>query len=80
MDDVSRAYSNLLTLKFFQTSKHELLFPAGGHWKSVVTHILQNIYFCVQQKNAIHPGLEGELMLADLFFIFFGGGGGKLCI
>jgi len=30
-------------------------------WKSMnclVTHILQNIFFCVQQKKAIHTDLE----------------------
>jgi len=30
------------------------------HWLPyyAITHILQNIFFCVQEKNEIHTGLE----------------------
>ncbi len=27
-------------------------------WKSMVPHILQNIFLCVQQNKDIHTGLE----------------------
>jgi len=40
----------------------------------VVTHILQNIFLFVQQKNEIHTGLKqlvGELFVKVSHFIYF---------
>ncbi len=46
-------------------------------WKSMatinclLTNILQNIFFCVQQKKEIHTSLEQHDMIFLSFFFFF---------
>jgi len=35
----------------------------------LVTHVLQNIFFCVQQKKEIHTGLE-QLKCEEMMAIF----------
>jgi len=35
-----------------------LLWESMGAWACLITHIPQNIFFCVQKKKVIHTGLE----------------------
>jgi len=43
-----------------------------GSIECLVTNILQNIFFCVQQKKETHTGLkqlEGEEMMTEFLFL-----------
>jgi len=42
----------------FQSILFFILRKSMGSINGLVTHILQNIFYCVEQKKEIHTGLE----------------------